>query len=46
MLGRWWGGAPAWEVTQLEEQGEEKQRQSQGQPGFKMKSWHSILAAK
>jgi hypothetical protein len=42
-LGRWRGGAPPWEVAQLEEQGQEKQGQSQGEPGFKMKSEHSNL---
>lgn len=30
-------------MAQLEEQGEEKQGQAQGQPGFKTKSGHSIL---
>jgi hypothetical protein len=29
----------------MEEQGEEKQGQSEGQPGFKMKSRHSSLTA-
>jgi hypothetical protein len=38
-------GTPPWEVTQLEEQGEEKPGQSQGQPEFKMKSGHNILTA-
>ncbi len=39
------GGAPAREVAQLDEQGEEKQGQSRDQPGFKVKNRRGFLAA-
>ena len=38
VLGEWRSGAPVGEVAQLGKLDEEDQGQSQGQPGFKMKS--------